>query len=290
MVRMGSWVEARAHEALAVMDERGESTIAEIAQARGVSRSTVSCWVALLYRRGVIQRTRDAVPSMGQLALWSRRGAVPVRGDCVIIYDPSDRRGVEYAVPRQQCYHCQYRHVVEDIETCRYRTDAIECCDLELAARGPMTLEDVGERLGVTRERIRQIERTALLKLRMACARKPQVFTDLMAAIVDRENDAAAMGDSSVFNGEPCTPSKPVVGVDEKSSNRARKLLSQKKVIAALRAVDNSENGLSAEEIGTAVGMSTSWAYTMVVRPFLEVSSRKKGVKGWTTRRWKRGV
>lgn len=40
-----------------------------------------------------------------------------------------------------------------------------ETCALDLADRGAVTLDDIGFLLGVTRERVRQIEREALVKL-----------------------------------------------------------------------------------------------------------------------------
>lgn len=58
---------------------------------------------------------------------------------------------------------------------CRYHLDhdrgrgtartSDETCSLDLAERGGMTLEEVGDVLGITRERIRQIEAKALTKL-----------------------------------------------------------------------------------------------------------------------------
>ena len=45
--------------------------------------------------------------------------------------------------------------------------DLPETCALDVADRGGLTLEDVGRYLGCTRERVRQIERDALRKLRM---------------------------------------------------------------------------------------------------------------------------
>lgn len=42
-----------------------------------------------------------------------------------------------------------------------------DTCVLDVAERGGATLEDVGERFGVSRERIRQMEERALLRLRL---------------------------------------------------------------------------------------------------------------------------
>lgn len=45
-----------------------------------------------------------------------------------------------------------------------------ETCALDVAARGGITLEEVGEILNLTRERIRQVEVRGLLKLKMTAA------------------------------------------------------------------------------------------------------------------------
>jgi RNA polymerase primary sigma factor len=48
----------------------------------------------------------------------------------------------------------------------------------------PKTLEEIGDRLGVTRERIRQIQEEALMKMRVKIAEHetPSVETAVMAA------------------------------------------------------------------------------------------------------------
>ena len=55
---------------------------------------------------------------------------------------------------------------------CRYRLRSpIASCALDVADEGDHTLEEVGALFGLTRERIRQIEKKALSKLRRAVTR-----------------------------------------------------------------------------------------------------------------------
>jgi len=62
-------------------------------------------------------------------------------------------------------------------DLCRHalpvQPDGTERCVLVLSNRGPYTLEEIGQMMGLTRERIRQIEQSALRKL----ARRSSVKT-----------------------------------------------------------------------------------------------------------------
>lgn len=77
------------------------------------------------------------------------------RLDCLAIARPCTRT------------HCRM-HLASPLASCAL--DAID------AARGPLTLEEVGTLLGLTRERVRQIQEEALAKL------APLLDRDLLAA------------------------------------------------------------------------------------------------------------
>ena len=58
--------------------------------------------------------------------------------------------------------------------------DMVETCSLDIAERGGITLEEVGEIMNLTRERIRQVEVRGLLKLRMASPSPEEVGAALL--------------------------------------------------------------------------------------------------------------
>lgn len=47
-------------------------------------------------------------------------------------------------------------------------TELTDCCALDVAQRGGLTLDETGQRMNLTRERIRHIEGEALEKVRAA--------------------------------------------------------------------------------------------------------------------------
>jgi hypothetical protein len=58
--------------------------------------------------------------------------------------------------------------------------DMVETCSLDIAERGGITLEEVGEIMNLTRERIRQVEVRGLLKLRMASPSPEEIGAALL--------------------------------------------------------------------------------------------------------------
>ena len=58
-------------------------------------------------------------------------------------------------------------------------------CALDVAERGGITLEEVGEIMNLTRERIRQVEVRGLLKLKMGSPSPDELGAELLAAVIN---------------------------------------------------------------------------------------------------------
>jgi hypothetical protein len=96
-------------------------------------------------------------------------GAPRTRGECA---------GAERPCPFVSCKHHLYLDVnpangsiklnFPDLEV----WELTETCALDVADRGGIILEDVGEIMNLTRERVRQVETVAITKAREACARE----------------------------------------------------------------------------------------------------------------------
>jgi hypothetical protein len=61
-------------------------------------------------------------------------------------------------------------------------------CALDVAERGGITLEEVGEIMNLTRERIRQVEVRGLLKLKMGSPSPDELGAELLAAKIAKQN------------------------------------------------------------------------------------------------------
>src|SRR5262249_51669775 len=62
-------------------------------------------------------------------------------------------------------------------------------CALDVAERGGITLEEVGEIMNLTRERIRQVEVRGLLKLKMGSPSPDELGAELLAQAAERKLD-----------------------------------------------------------------------------------------------------
>lgn len=65
-----------------------------------------------------------------------------------------------------------------------------ETCSLRVADRGGITLEETGAYMNLTRERIRQVETQALLKLRLALEDDPELSEHFASMLTDNGEDA----------------------------------------------------------------------------------------------------
>src|SRR6201996_2799006 len=66
--------------------------------------------------------------------------------------------------------------------------DLKHTCALDVAERGGITLEEVGEIMNLTRERIRQVEVRGLLKLKVGSPSPDELGADLLAGKIANEN------------------------------------------------------------------------------------------------------
>lgn len=106
-------------------------------------------------------RRAKELRAIDRLLYPERFGRPRTRAECVDLPRPC---------PFVGCKHNLYMNVKPDTGTIRWNYDCepLEMetsCALDVAARGGMSLEDTGKIIGITRERVRQIEEVALAKL-----------------------------------------------------------------------------------------------------------------------------
>lgn len=105
---------------------------------------------------------------------------------------PTTRSDCEHGInderpcPWVACKHHLYLDINAETGSIKFNfpdlevEDLKETCALDVAARGGITLEEVGEIMNLTRERVRQLEVRALLKIKMASPSDTEVGAALL--------------------------------------------------------------------------------------------------------------
>jgi sigma-70-like protein len=96
-------------------------------------------------------------------------------------------RGEQRPCPWVACKHHLYLDINPETGSIKINFPDLEpwelqhTCALDVAERGGITLEEVGEIMNLTRERIRQVEVRGLLKLKMGSPSPDELGSDLLA-------------------------------------------------------------------------------------------------------------
>jgi hypothetical protein len=104
-------------------------------------------------------------------------------------------RGEARPCPWVACKHHLYLDVNPETGSIKINFPDLEpwelkdTCALDVAERGGITLEEVGEIMNLTRERIRQVEVRGLLKLKMASPSADELGADLLKMKVESDPD-----------------------------------------------------------------------------------------------------
>lgn len=139
--------------------------LARVAEALGISgpgaRAAARCVDAELARGGG-RKTEIVVEAIGRMARSHLGFVMPSRGER--LPPPDDAPRVVRAAP-QRASCPTTRPCLRD--GCRYNlgTGASASCAIDVADEGPQTRAAIGELLGLSTERVRQIEELALAKL-----------------------------------------------------------------------------------------------------------------------------
>ncbi len=106
-------------------------------------------------------------------------------------------RGEARPCPWVACKHHLYLDINPETGSIKINFPDLEpwelqnTCALDVAERGGITLEEVGEIMNLTRERIRQVEVRGLLKLKMGSPSPDELGSELLAqaALAKKENN-----------------------------------------------------------------------------------------------------
>jgi hypothetical protein len=100
-------------------------------------------------------------------------------------------RGEARPCPWVACKHHLYLDINPETGSIKINFPDLEpwelkhTCALDVAERGGITLEEVGEIMNLTRERIRQVEVRGLLKLKMGSPSPDELGAELLAAVAE---------------------------------------------------------------------------------------------------------
>ena len=165
------------------VEEAGEADMPEI--SRKIRRG----------RRGT--RPRSKTIAMKRLTREElRQGALAYPP--VDIPRPTTReecRGEMRPCPWVACKHHLYLDINPETGSIKINFPDLEpwelkhTCALDVAERGGITLEEVGEIMNLTRERIRQVEVRGLLKLKMGSPSPDELGAELLAAQLNGTKD-----------------------------------------------------------------------------------------------------
>ena len=106
-------------------------------------------------------------------------------------------RGEQRPCPWVACKHHLYLDINPETGSIKINFPDLEpwelqhTCALDVAERGGITLEEVGEIMNLTRERIRQVEVRGLLKLKMGSPSPDELGADLLAQATAANDDDA---------------------------------------------------------------------------------------------------
>lgn len=114
-----------------------------------------------------------------------RRNPTPqTRADCI-----DGPRPCQFVSCR---HHMHARQKRQHPRTSTYQSEAT--CSLDIAAEGNHTLDEVGTYLGITRERVRQIETKAMVKVREALGRRGYAAADVHDALASHGENTEPEG------------------------------------------------------------------------------------------------
>jgi len=165
-------------------DEDGEEPVA-LADGTGVDIPAISRKIRRRRRRS---RPRSKTIAMKRLTREELRVGA-------LMYPPVDIprpvsreecRGEARPCPWVACKHHLYLDVNPETGSIKINFPDLEpwelkdTCALDVAERGGITLEEVGEIMNLTRERIRQVEVRGLLKLKMSSPSPDELGADLL--------------------------------------------------------------------------------------------------------------